>query len=372
MYEPTDALTQSKILSFGCPARYEKLHVQGLSDTSDPARRGSTVHTANELYVRALVAQSMVSDPMLAQESLAKAIVLENTPPHLVPECEDLWTRHIERFELNLSAFLEAETRRRVGPYAFKPDLVYALPEALEIIDLKTHYQGLTETAAKADLQARMYAYLASKVWPGFPAYRFSFWFIRLNLQVSVAFEPSELDAIERQLAAHGLAIETAKQGGEYPPAPGAQCSYCSFACPAVDDAMRLPMRITSSTDAALIASDILVMKQTLAAKTKVLDAYCALNGPVVVRDMEFAHRPVESVKFPAAKVVDTLRAMECDVSKIALGKTALRSWLTAKKFAHIAPLLKALGVTSPGTRFTAKKIGAVGDEPEEAGEVSS
>jgi len=366
MYDKPLTLTQSKLTSFGCPSRYHKLHVLGLSDTSDPARRGSTIHTANEMYVAALAEAGMASDADFAERALHEAIIAENTPPHLVPECEHLWQGWVEKFELDLGAFLEAEKRRVVGKFSMKADYTYARDSVLEIHDLKTQYQGLSEKAAKADLQARMYCYLARETWPGFAAYSFTFHFIRLFQDVKVVFEPSELDAVGRQIEAHADAITVAEQTGQFPAAPGETCSFCSFQCPVVDDHNRLPMRLLTPEDAIREAGEILALRQTVAAKTRTLEAFCGINGPVEVGGMEWAWRPSEKTAFPAAGAIDALRGKGADVSKLTIGKTALRSFLTAKKWLHVKPALDALAVISHGTKFAARKVGAVGDEPED------
>lgn len=364
-YDFPETLTQSKLTAFSCPARYKKLHVEGLSDTSDPARRGSTVHRANEIYIQALVDAGMPSDADAAMQAFAQAVVDENTPAHLVPECEGLWRGWVEKFELDVGAFLEAEQRQTVGRFSFKPDYAYATPDALEVHDLKTHFQGLTEKAAKADLQARMSAFLASRVWPGFPVYRFVFHFVRLFMDVAVEFTPADMDAIEAQLESHAEAIRQAELTGNYPAAPGQLCSFCTFQCPMVDDASRMPVRFLTRADAEKAAQEVLVLRQALSAKMKAVEAYCDIRGPVVVNGMEFSHRPTESLSFPAADVVDVLRSYQADTSALTLGKTALKSWLVAKKNAHIRPHLEILAKAKAGTRFSVKKQGAVGDDEE-------
>jgi len=361
-YDFPTTLTHSKLLSIGCPSRYERLHVLGLSDTSDPARRGSTIHAANEIYVANLAESGMASDADFAVEALHEAIVAENTPPHLVPECEHLWQGWVERFELDLGAFLEAEKRKVVGRFSFKPDYVLVHQDELAIHDLKTHFRSINQKDANGNLQARMSAFLASKVWPGFARYTFTFHFIRLFQDVTATFEPSELDAIERQIDAHAEAITFAEQSGEYPAAPGENCAFCSFACSLVDDARRLPMRLLTPDDATRTAGEILALRQTLAAKLRALEAYAGVSGPVLVGGVEFAHRPTSKMAFPAAQVIDALRSKGADVSKIQLGKTALRAYLQSKKWSHVTPLIQPLAIITNGTKFSSK-IAAESDD---------
>jgi hypothetical protein len=355
----------SKLLNFSCPQRYEKLHILNLADTSDPARRGSTVHRANEVYLAALVKRGAVSDFEVADAALQQAIVDETCPAHLVPDCEYLWRNHVETFELDVNAYLEAETRKVVGPFSFKPDYVYAKPGALEIHDLKTLYVSLTEEGAKRDFQARMYAYLARETWPHFPLYRFVFHFIRLRQVIAVDFTPDDLDKVGRQLEAHAAGIREAIATDTWPAAPGQQCAYCNFACAAVDDANRMPARILSQQDAEQMASDLIVLRQHVAAKLRVLQEYCGLNGAVSAAEHEWAHRPAETLSFPVEQTVDVLKQYGADMTKVSIGKTALKSFLTSRKWANLAPLLEALAQKKATTRFSAKKLGVAQDEDE-------
>lgn len=365
-YVPTDTITHSKILAFTCPRRYDLIHNQGLQDDSDPARRGSTVHTANEFYINALVKAQLVSDFDLAKTALHDAIVHENCPAHLLPDVQFLWSNHVEKFELDLAAFLEAEKRMVVGEMSFKPDYSYAKFEAFEIHDLKTHFQALDEDGAKRDLQARMYALLASKVWPGFPAYKFIFHFVRLRHDVVATFEPGELDLIEEQLSALVDAIKASVAQGDYPASPGQQCQYCTFVCPRVDDARRMPARILSNDFAEQIAGDLLVLRTAANQYAKVLEQFTDLHGPVVAAQYEWAHRPVQRFKFPASLVLDILHRFGAPLEKLTFGKTAVKSYLTAKKWAHVKPELEAIQQVTTSTQFRGKKVHLLGDDPEE------
>lgn len=369
MYDQTDSITHSKLLAFTCPARYHKLHVLGLRDDSDPARRGSTIHTANELYLQALVQAGEPSDFDLAEQCLSDAIVAETCPAHLVPDCEYLWRNHVERFELDLGAFLEAEKRRSVGAFSFKPDWAYVYPSHLEIHDLKTHYQALTAEGARRDLQARMYAFLASKVWPGFEVYRFVWHFIRLNQIVTTDFKVADLDAIGRQLEAHVEAIALAREYDSWPAAPGQQCQYCTFTCPAVDDAAKTPARILSAEDATTIAENLVVLTAAIAQQKRVLEQYTSLHGPVIAAGYEYAHRPYARQAFPAYDLVDCLRAHGETKTKLTFGSSALRTYLTTKKWAFLKDELDTLAQTQTGTRFSAKKLHQEGEEDGDAEE---
>lgn len=365
-YTPTDTITHSKLLAFTCPSRYHKLHVLGLRDDSDPARRGSTVHTANELYLSALVTAGESSDFDLAQQCLQDAIVAETCPAHLVPDVEYLWQNHVEGFELDLNAFLEAEERRVVGEFSFKPDWAYVFPSHLEIHDLKTHYQALTEDGAKRDLQARMYAFLGSKVWPGFDTYRFVWHFVRLRQVLTVDFRPSDLDAIGRQLDAHAEAIQQAQAKDDWPAAPGQQCQYCQFACPAVDDAAKMPARILTAEDAAQMAENLVVLNAAIAQQKRVLEQYAALHGPVTAAGYEYAHRPYERKQYPADRLIDCLRSHGELKLKLSFGASSLRTYLTTKKWAFLKDELDVMAETKTGTRFSAKKLNVAGEEPED------
>lgn len=361
--------SRSELETYACPHRWNQVYVLGVRDESDASRRGSTFHKANEYYLGALTTARQSSDPALAAVALRQAYVDQGTPAHLMDDVAMLWSRWTERFELNLDAFLAAEERLTAPGLTCRLDFAYAFSNLLEIHDLKTHYVALTEAQAKKELQSRMYVYLASKVWPGFARYRFVYHFVRLNTSVSVEFEPADMDAIERQLEALAAGILEASKSEEFKAIPGAHCQYCTLACPLEAESGRLPVHLRTMDDAARIAGEVTVLQRALATKRRLLSDYAAIFGPVVAGGLEWSHRPTLSQAFPAAGVIDHLRHHEADVSKLTIGKTALKSFLTATKWSHLRDGLEALATAKAGTKFGSKKVGTVGEEPDESEE---
>jgi hypothetical protein len=357
--------SRSDFESFSCPFRYHKIVIQGVRDTSDAARRGSTFHVATRIYTQALALRGEASDVDLAAEAVHRACVEEQTPAHLIPDVDGLWQGWVERFELDVRAFLLAEERQGVDRRTFRPDVVYAFPDVLEVRDYKTHWQILTEAQAGQELQARMYGWLASQIWPGFARYRFVFDFVRYHHEVVVEFDLGALDEIARQLDTLEAAIDIAEQTQTFPAIPGAGCRYCHLACPLTDDAQRLPVRVTSAEAFARLAGEALVLQRAYDERWEALKAFAAFEGPQIVGGMEFAFRPRESLSFPAVPVLDALRERQADASKLTFSKSDLKSFLMAKKYAHIKAALDPLGTTKTSTVFSAKKAGVEGDDPD-------
>src|SRR5436190_23706285 len=103
---------RSALEAFACPRRYKALYVDGVPDASDPARRGSSFHAAAHRYIAALVRTKQESDFELARAALREGLAESITPAHLVAEVTDLFWRWVEKFELDLDAFLTVETRQ--------------------------------------------------------------------------------------------------------------------------------------------------------------------------------------------------------------------------------------------------------------------
>jgi len=75
------------------------------------------------------------------------------------------------------------------------------------------------------------------------------------------------------------------------------------------------------------------------------------------VNGIEFASRPVESVSFPVMPVVTTLQAAGI-VPDFTVSKTAIKPYLTAKKYALVREDLLAVAKPKTTYRFGPKKVG--------------
>lgn len=354
---------RSALEAFSCPKRYKAIYIDGVPDESDPARRGSAFHAAAKGYAQRLIAAKQSADLELATAALQAALVESMTPPHLMAEVSSLFWRWAERFELDLDAVLLVEERQQDAEgHTWQPDLVYAFDDVLEVRDYKTHYQAFTEAQAKAEFQARWYIWQARKLWPGFAKYRIVFEFIRWNVEVSAEFDQAEIDQTENEVLAVVGAIKEAARRDEWPAQPGAQCTYCSLICPVADHMDRMPVRILTRESAQQAAGMKLVLDQARAQLDDALRGWCQEHGPVVVGGMEFAHRPTEKKTFPIKPVLDIL-----DVNGITpafdVSASTLRPYLATKRYAFLRPDLELLATLKPGSKFSAKKVGAVGDD---------
>lgn len=357
---------RSAIEAFACPRRYKALYIDGVPDASDPARRGSAFHAAAHRYIEALRARKQTSDLELAQLALTHGLAETITPPHLAHEVTDLFWRWAESFELDLDALLVAEKRQQDEEgYSWTPDLVYAHDDVLEIRDWKTHHAIWSESQAAAEFQARWYCWQARKLWPGFDRYRIVFVFVRYGVEVAAEFDVPELEYFETSVEGIVAAIRRAHETDDFPAIPGESCSYCTLTCDVAEHPERVPLRLISRVSAERALGLKLAMTAALRTIDEALRGYCQEHGPVTCNGMEIAHRPTEKREYPAAGVYDVLHAAEIP-PKFSVSKSALRSYLTTRKFSHVREPLEALAKVTPGSTFRVKRAGDVAPDAEE------
>jgi hypothetical protein len=357
-----------------CPLRYKRLYRERNeltrrrpvdTDTSPDARRGSAFHLAMREYIRGLVACRQPHAASLAEMAFQRAMQVDNSCSDEVAALFFPFVRH--DFTLDLDAFLECETRQTANArYTFQPDLVYARPDRLQVVDFKTHYAAWTEHQAAREPQARLYGLFSSQVWPGFDQYEVTFWFVRLKRQVSAVFDRTALEKIAGEVKALETQLAAAIEADDFPPTPGQHCGFCRFACPIADDERKLPIRITTAQDAVALAGRKLVLDRESLAITKALSGYCLTEGEVVVNGMAFAHRPRNRRIWPIEAVMDALRDAGV-IPNFTIGATALKPYLSLKKFDRLKVPLEALAALVPGSIFSARKIGEVEDEEDVA-----
>jgi hypothetical protein len=179
--------------------------------------------------------------------------------------------------------------------------------------------------------------------------------FVRFNVQVAAEYSQADLDRIDSQVAAIEASMAEALPVGVFGATPGDHCGWCSLPCPVVDRLDHHPVRILKRVDAERLAGEYLALVQALDARRQALHTYTLLQGDLEVGGALFHHQATQTRKFPAAAVVDALRRQDIEPS-FTVGASAVKSYLTARKWAHVKPAIEALGSTRTGSRFTVSR----------------
>lgn len=348
-----------------CRFRWKAIYVDGVLDESAEARRGTTFHACAKHYIRALFDARESSNLDLARDAFTAGVVEAPCPAHLLSDVDHLFWSWAERFELDVDAYLlNEEQPADPDGYELRIDLAYARGDVLEMPDFKTHFAIWSADRVKRSFQAKFYAARARRIWPGFQTYRFVMVFVRFGVEVSVEYSQAELDRIDSQVSAIEAAQADTLTADVFHATPGDHCGYCSLPCPEVEKAARLPVRLLRRADAEKAAGELLVLQQAITARKQALETYTMLEGDVEVGGVLFHHKPVVSVKYAAASLVDTLRSHDI-VPIFTVGTTAVKSFLTAKKWAHVKAAVERLGYRKTSSRFTIARSAAPDDAEE-------
>lgn len=361
---------RSALELFGkCQFAWHQLYVLGVMNQSPEARRGTSIHAAIKHYIRRLFETRQTEDLALATEAFRLGLVESPVPPEMFDDVHDLFWSFVENFRLDVDAYLLHEVRPEdPDDYKLQIDLAYARGDVLELWDWKSHYRVFPQRRAQAEFQPRFYLARARRIWPGFTRYRFVFFFLRFGVSVVVEYDASDLDRFDEHVLSLEAAQLEAMAGGQYPATAGDHCGFCALECPLAADATRAPVRVVTVEDRDRLAGEYLALLQAVAARRRALEAECTVNGPFEFGDVEFGHKQSETNKYPAAKVVDVLRKHEVEPT-FSVGKTAIGSYLKAKKWAHVRGDLEALAQTTPRSTFGVSRTvvdGRSDDESEE------
>lgn len=371
----TPLLRRAALESFACEYRFQQIHEIGVPDTSDESRRGIAYHSAafgEHGYVQRLAAHQVRADHELAAEALRDALVRERTPQHLIADVSEIYARWVENFELDLDAYLLAEKRQTAAGVTWQPDLAYARVVAnlseLEVEDHKTGHVGLTEAQAKQEFQPQVYMWQARLIWPGFDRYKFTHVFPRLGQQVSTYWDEEDFDKTERQVQILMAQIAEARKANKWPAVPGPHCSFCRLQCPVLDAPENRALeiyRVLDERQAVTVGGEVLALEQRLKHRKAALSAYVSEHGPVDVNGMEFAYRASVSQSFPIKPVLAVLESAGIDPS-FDVSKSAVKSYVTARKYSHVRPAILAHAIEKTSWRFSAKKLGTFGSPDDE------
>ena len=360
MSAPLTVYRRSQLEDTDCLFRWNAVYNHGVDDSSDYSLRGQAFAAIKHSYIQRLVEKGLPADSEEALAAFVEGIAEHQTPAHLIPELRELWMRHAEVFALDLDRYLAAEERNISDGISWAPDLVYAHPTELEVVDDKTYYIQWTEAEIRASFQARIYMRAAMQRWPGFRSYRFTMNFVRFNKVASVVFSPSELDVVDPEAEASRARLEHAKATNSWPAVAGPSCRYCELQCPLVQMPERMPIRLTSLEEASKVAALVLVADKAVKSLKKTLKAYCAANGPVPVGDVVFDNRPVESASYPIADVLKVLNSVGAMGAFEQEGLTLSRSALSKlfRQFPDLVDMLEPYKKGKTTFRFGGQRPG--------------
>ena len=186
-----------------CLHRFNQIWNLGVPDSNDYSLRGIAFHACAHRYIERLVQCQLPADEEEAKAAFSEGIAAALTPAHLVPEVRGIYMKWAENFGLDLEAFVTAE-EHQIGnnQQVFTPDLVYARPTGLEIVDFKTFFQPMTEAQVRSDWQARWYSYNAHRIWKNFPQYAFVQSYVRYGTSTRVVFTPGDLATFADEVTA--------------------------------------------------------------------------------------------------------------------------------------------------------------------------
>jgi hypothetical protein len=257
---------------------------------------------------------------------------------------------------------LETEVAGEI--FTWRPDLVYAKGDEIQIWDYKTHFAAHTEAQAQRELQGKFYLLMARTEWPGFRRYRFFYRYVRLGLTVprhGLELHPEDVDAVERQLLGAVAVIREAARRQEFPAMAGPHCGFCRLDCPINGTRGRLPVRADTDKQFAALANEWMAIGRRYDLLGEVLKTYVTHEGPQIVNGMRLGLKGVVKLEYPLDEVVALLdergMALPPDAT---IAQTALGPLVNPHKYPLIADELQAIARATTTFRFEAKKDGEV------------
>src|SRR6185503_10278252 len=130
---------RSALEAYQCPMFFKAKYMDGLVDQSAAARRGTAFHIVMHRYVQLLVEHGCSDDLDLAKIAFREGIAASMVPESVVAEVAEIFWPFAEVYTLNVDAVLMTEEMPD-DEYRWRPDLVLADKNALEVVDWKTHW----------------------------------------------------------------------------------------------------------------------------------------------------------------------------------------------------------------------------------------
>jgi len=361
---PRLPLSNSRIGDLACPYRFEQVHIKKFKEPkSSPLIVGGAVHDFAEKYQKNLAEKGVETDLATAMRFASE--VAGRIPAEFIEssdEAERLMLGFAENHLARLDTFQEAELELAfradwtkcswMDPDVFfraKIDRVDALVEdgagVIEITDYSTSWKIGDQKKLQLEIYCMAVA-LAMK--GGFEPteYRVYTEFVRQNYRRGPeVYAPGVVEITQKRLMQVSDQVEALRDSATFPAQPSSLCAWCRIPnCPALTNEAR---------DPSAIAGRLLLLEREAKQLEEQLKAHAAAAGPVSVGDLSYGYWPTETKKIDREKWVQAggdLSALNVNL-------------VSARKFMKGRPDLQALVEIKSGSRWGARKEGAVSED---------
>ncbi len=299
------------------------------------------------------------SDYELAAAAIHAAHIAYPLPQDEWIDCESLWARFVERFELPLEQFLLADaiSGEFMGA-AMRFDLVLVPSETtLRIPDWKSHWRIPSESEVSNWFQSYFYLAAARHLYPGFQRYEMSYEFVRFGQSIVVTKTDAELDSFVSRIEQIDHAIEEAQATGVYPATPGKHCGTCTLRCEVADRNEAVPSRLETYADAQAAIGVYRALTSRAQLWRDAIMGFGESAGPIRANGLMWAFQSKESTVYP---VIETVKAVEVagvvPGFKWEMSASAVKP-LLGRKYQACHESVKALARTSTRTDFGPVKL---------------
>ncbi len=275
---------QSNIDQSECLFRFNAMQLQGKKEPPSAfASRGTEVHKLHKLYVDYLVRSGQEYDFQYGESLITPAIG---------QEAAGIWRSYFPReiiepgavYGTEVKLCLDAEMNPCAeGGHAFSGefDRLEIRGTDATIWDMKTNWMIYLPSET---IQGRYYAWLTHKSLPHVKNFRFELSFVRWGVSRFEDFDVSDIERIEREeILPKVQRILDANAKNEWPATPMKACSYCSLACPLMEDFTAEQLGRIENREAA--AMRLYVWEKRAAKLKEQLKASCVEYGPISVGD---------------------------------------------------------------------------------------
>ena len=336
-------LSQSKQALMSCPHRYAMETIYGQKQVEgEAARRGSTIHTFLQMYVRGLVNHkerklgSLFDSLLRGMEPGAREIVEPLRDEFEIdPEAVFATEQQIALTE----AFLVTPAGAPGAAYQMTLDLIELHDETMaRIIDYKSNFMAFDPDT----FQSKLYSLGVFALNPQIEQVEFCLKFVRWRKARSVIYTREQVPGLqceaamwrERQIALH-------QEGTKLEAYPGPHCAYCSLLCNGCPIESNPYGGIESHLRAAIYH------KMAYDKAREVLKAHADEGGPIRAKDGI-------GQEYEAAWTVTDKKVFTVDVLPV------LQKWDKAHKNDPVLPKVTISGLSS---LLKAKKRSELADE---------
>jgi len=287
-------LSHTRLKTYGCPFRFQKLYLEGASDPAgDAAAVGKELHR--------LIRNALADEHPIVEVGEGRHVDDLPPMPAQMDDAANLFDQWFDTFEMAGMDPIGIEVRAEgilddLTPFKGYLDLACDWQGMLVIMDWKS--SRWMPSGLDNEPQLASYAWLAGEKWPEYVEGNILLrqFYVRFGRYLEAKISPVGRRNVYWTLSRFAERLKSANASQEWEARPCDQCVYCSLRCPLGGRVVRPPQ---TTEDAESLAAQAFALGEQYSVARDALKAWCSTHGEVTAAGRTWGIQQSEKPRCP-------------------------------------------------------------------------